>query len=85
MQSELNEKNVYGVERADKDIEGEHLDAVKPDVVDYKAEAMEAENLEHSMTVIQAAKAYPMACFWAFIMSFCIVSPWIAAVCGERC
>lgn len=36
--------------------------------------AYEAENEEHQMTVIQALKAYPMACFWAFIMAFCIVS-----------
>ena len=36
--------------------------------------AFAAENAEHSMTVLEAARAYPMACFWAFIMSFCIVS-----------
>lgn len=40
----------------------------------YKADAVEAENAEHAMGVIDAIKAYPMASFWAFIMSFTIVS-----------
>jgi SP family general alpha glucoside:H+ symporter-like MFS transporter len=46
----------------------------KSDAAVFKAEAMEAEGAEFQMTVLQAAKAYPMACFWAFVMSFCIVS-----------
>ena len=46
----------------------------KYDEVQFKADAMEAENAEHAMTVLQAVKAYPMACFWAFIMSSTIVS-----------
>jgi galactose-1-phosphate uridylyltransferase len=48
--------------------------AEKAEVEDYKAEAIEAENAEHQMTVMEAVKAYPMASFWAFIMSFTIVS-----------
>ncbi|KAJ7022928.1 maltose porter [Mycena alexandri] len=40
---------------------------------EYKTEAMEAELTEHNMTVMQAVKAYPMACFWAFVMSFTII------------
>ena len=43
-------------------------------VTDFKADAIEAENAEHNMTVLQAVRAYPMATFWAFIMSFMIVS-----------
>lgn len=43
-------------------------------VADYKADAIEAENAEHNMTVLEAVRAYPMASFWAFIMSFTIVS-----------
>jgi len=39
----------------------------------YKADAVEAENTEHNMSVLEAAKAYPMACFWAFVMSFTII------------
>ncbi|KAI0472728.1 general substrate transporter [Xylariaceae sp. FL0804] len=40
---------------------------------DFKADAIEAENAEHNMTVMEAIKAYPMASFWAFVMSFTII------------
>lgn len=40
---------------------------------DYKADAVEAENAEHNMTVMEAVRAYPMATFWAFVMSCTIV------------
>lgn len=36
--------------------------------------AYDAENAEHEMTAWQAVKAHPMACFWAFLMCFTIVS-----------
>lgn len=36
--------------------------------------AIDAERIEHDMTVIQAVKAYPAASFWAFVMSCTIVS-----------
>lgn len=39
-----------------------------------RAGAIEAEVLEHSMTVLQAVKAYPAASWWAFVMSCTIVS-----------
>jgi len=42
-------------------------------ISDYKQDAIEAENLEHEMTVMQAVRAYPMASFWAFVMSFTII------------
>lgn len=35
--------------------------------------AIEAENLEHRMTVLEAVKAYPAASWWAFVMSSTIV------------
>jgi len=38
-----------------------------------KADAIEAEIAEHNMTVLQAVRAYPMASFWAFVMSCTIV------------
>lgn len=38
----------------------------KASIADYKADAIEAENAEHNMTVTEAIKAYPMASFWAF-------------------
>lgn len=46
----------------------------KAPVSDFKADAIEAENAEHNMTVLQAVKAYPMASFWALVMSCTIVS-----------
>jgi hypothetical protein len=42
-------------------------------------DAIEAENAEHSMTVMEAVRAYPMACFWAFVMSSTIVSHLLSA------
>jgi SP family general alpha glucoside:H+ symporter-like MFS transporter len=43
--------------------------------VDYdRAGAIDAEEVEHSMTVLQAVKAYPAASWWAFVMSCTIVS-----------
>lgn len=42
-------------------------------VSDYKADAIAAENEEHRMTVLEAVRAYPMASFWAFVMSCTIV------------
>lgn len=50
----------------------EHVGDLK-DAANLKSDAMEAETAEHSMTVLEAAKAYPMACLWAFIMSSTIV------------
>jgi SP family general alpha glucoside:H+ symporter-like MFS transporter len=47
---------------------------LKAEVADYKADAIAAEDAEHNMTVLQAVRAYPMASFWAFIISFTIVS-----------
>jgi len=46
----------------------------KAHVADYKADAIEAENAEHNMGVLEAVRAYPMASFWAFVMSCTIVS-----------
>jgi SP family general alpha glucoside:H+ symporter-like MFS transporter len=46
----------------------------KAKVSDYKADAIEAENAEHNMGVLEAVRAYPMASFWAFVFSFTIVS-----------
>ncbi|KAL2174034.1 general substrate transporter [Thermothelomyces heterothallicus CBS 202.75] len=45
----------------------------KAKVADYKADAVAAENAEHNMTVLEAVRAYPMASFWAFVMSFTII------------
>jgi hypothetical protein len=57
-----------------QEVEHQDVYAEKALVADYKADAIEAENAEHNMTVLQAVKAYPMASFWAFVMSCTIVS-----------
>jgi SP family general alpha glucoside:H+ symporter-like MFS transporter len=45
------------------------------ETVDYnRTGAIDAENIEHNMTVLQAVKAYPSASWWAFVMSATIVS-----------
>jgi SP family general alpha glucoside:H+ symporter-like MFS transporter len=54
----------------DKKIEDGKVEESK---ASFRNDAVEAENIEHSMTVLEACKAYPMACFWAFIMSFTII------------
>ncbi|KAF2655160.1 maltose porter [Lophiostoma macrostomum CBS 122681] len=65
------------MEKTEHTHEVEHdADAVfaeKAGVADYKADAIEAENAEHNMTVLEAVKAYPMASFWAFVMSCTII------------
>jgi SP family general alpha glucoside:H+ symporter-like MFS transporter len=41
---------------------------------DLMTDAENAENREHEMTLWQAVKDHPAACFWAFIFCFTIVS-----------
>ncbi|CAG8930139.1 unnamed protein product [Penicillium salamii] len=38
-----------------------------------RAAAIDAEELEHKMTVLEAVKAYPAASWWAFVMSCTII------------
>jgi SP family general alpha glucoside:H+ symporter-like MFS transporter len=64
--------DIKGTPYASEKDQVEHADNMND--ADFKADAMEAELAEHSMTVMQAVRAYPMACFWAFVMSFTIVS-----------
>jgi SP family general alpha glucoside:H+ symporter-like MFS transporter len=53
---------------------GEHV-YDDPDKVGLdRTGAINAEDIEHKMTVLQAAKAYPAASWWAFVMSCTIVS-----------
>lgn len=56
-----------------EEIEHKAVYSEKAAVADFRADAIEAENVEHNMTVIEAVKAYPMASFWAFVMSCTIV------------
>lgn len=45
----------------------------KAGFAEYKGDAIDAENAEHDMGVLQAVRAYPMASFWAVVMSSTIV------------
>jgi hypothetical protein len=58
-----------------QEIEHDAVYSEKTAAAENKAGAIEAENIEHNMTVLEAVKAYPMASFWAFVMSCTIVSP----------
>lgn len=53
---------------------GNDLDE-KAKIAGTRADAIEAENAEHNMGVLEALRLYPMAALWAFIMSSTIVSP----------
>lgn len=48
-------------------------DAAEKELYD-RTGAIDAENIEHKMTVMEAVKAYPAASWWAFVMSCTIVS-----------
>lgn len=61
------------VERATSQIDHTADLDEKAKFADYKADAIEAENAEHNMTVMEAVRAYPMASFWAFVFSCTIV------------
>lgn len=39
----------------------------------HTTNAEDAENREHDMTLWQAVKTHPAACFWAFVFCFTIV------------
>lgn len=69
MDSKVESKSGHALE-----VESPVVFAEKAIVADYKADAIEAENAEHNMTVMEAVRAYPMASFWAFVMSCTIVS-----------
>lgn len=61
----------------------EHVGDLKTEA-NFRADAMEAENAEHAMSVTEAVKAYPMACLWAFIMSSTIIVSPMHSIKAER-
>jgi SP family general alpha glucoside:H+ symporter-like MFS transporter len=68
-----------GVEPDVAEAQRHHIDHAadidqKAAITDFKTDAIEAENAEFQMGVIECVKAYPMAATWAFIMSCTIVS-----------
>lgn len=73
MDSKIDEKHVesQSFEHLEKN------DDYKRDVLanpDHLNEAFEGENQEHAQGMVDAVKTHPMACFWAFVFSFTIVS-----------
>lgn len=63
MSSEIQPTTYPGEKNGDT----EHIGDIKTEA-NFKQDAMDAENAEYNMTVMEAVKAYPMACFWSFIM-----------------
>jgi SP family general alpha glucoside:H+ symporter-like MFS transporter len=61
------------VEKAISQVEDDSNLDEKAKIAQYKAAAIEAENAEHDMGVLEAVRAYPMAALWAFVMSCTIV------------
>jgi MFS transporter, SP family, general alpha glucoside:H+ symporter len=79
MSTSVDSKAYGGAQEVEAEVGYSPMDHVydldeKAHVADYKADAIEAENAEHNMGVLEAVRAYPMASFWAFVMSFTIVS-----------
>ena len=73
--SDQTEKKTSAVEIEDQPTSKEVPVYDASEKVDYdRAGAIEAEEAEHNMTVLQAVKAYPAASWWAFVMSCTIVS-----------
>lgn len=66
--------NDLHVEKAMSDIDNTANLDENAKAAQYKSAAIEAENAEHNMSVPQAVKEYPMAAWWAFVMSCTIVS-----------
>jgi SP family general alpha glucoside:H+ symporter-like MFS transporter len=59
--AQVGEKGQYG-----------HTDVLRDE--ELLNEAYRAENAEHAMGLWEAVKTHPMACMWAFLMAFTIVS-----------
>jgi SP family general alpha glucoside:H+ symporter-like MFS transporter len=60
------EKNLHTVELFESNEGNIHKE--------HMTNAEEAENREHDMTLWEAVKDHPAACFWAFVFCFTIVS-----------
>lgn len=77
MSKTLDSKSSGGAPEVETDdashVENAYKADEKASAADYKADAVEAENAEHNMGVLEAVRAYPMASFWAFVMSCTIV------------
>ena len=71
------ESRMDNVALEEKDV---HYSELKVDS-DAMNQAYAAENAEHELSAWQAVRTHPMACFWAFLMCFTIVS----STCTHHC
>ncbi|KAF2225218.1 putative maltose permease MAL31 [Elsinoe ampelina] len=62
--------NLDDVKAQESVVYEDHHHPEKPDI---NAGAIDGEAFEHNMTVLEAVKMYPMASFWAFVMSCTII------------
>lgn len=75
MSSDTTEKQTSALEiEAQPTSKGEPVYDANEKVNYDRAAAIDAEAVEHNMTVLQAVRAYPAASWWAFVMSCTIVS-----------
>jgi SP family general alpha glucoside:H+ symporter-like MFS transporter len=54
----------------------DHVEYVSPEgdsAEVLEARAKEAQEAEHALSPLQAIKAYPMALFWSFMVSMCVI------------
>lgn len=73
MNNDISEKPTYSAEEVEAQRHENSHDGGEKTTYD-KTGAIDAENIEHQMTVTEAVKAYPAASWWAFVMSCTIVS-----------
>jgi hypothetical protein len=70
--TKYNEKSAGDDVMREKSIGGHHAEILENK--DLMTDAQNAEAREHEMGLWEAVKDHPMACFWAFIFCFTIVS-----------
>jgi hypothetical protein len=61
--NKFTQQDAAHVELGDEKLQGTHL-------VD---QAKDSDDQEHTITVVEAVKAYPMAIFWSLMVSMCVV------------
>ncbi|KAF9699104.1 hypothetical protein EKO04_002701 [Ascochyta lentis] len=65
-----------GINEEKRDLETHEKGVIQHETLNDKeilSASYEAENREHDMTLLEAVRDYPMACFWAFVFCFTIV------------
>lgn len=55
----------------DDDFDVAEMEKTDSDLLDIRAK--DAQEVEHSLTALEAVKAYPMALFWSVTVSMCVI------------